>query len=97
MRANLRPAVLGALCAALLAEPVLAQNTGAVRRGAAGDGNMELSEGIQRQDAKTQETLDWDRERAPRVPPDTGEPEHGGVGTDMEHRQRYDPRNDDQD
>lgn len=88
---------LGAMSFVLLAEPVLAQNTGAVRRGAAGDGNMDMSEGIRHRNAEAREELEWNEERAPVLPKRHDEPEHGGVGTDMEHRQRYDPRNDDRD
>ncbi len=68
----------------------LAQNTGPVDRGAAGNGSMGMGDGIeylpQRQDAES-----WRNDSAdehPAVKTSVSEPGHGGNETDMEHRRR---------
>lgn len=67
----------------------LAQNSGPVDRGAAGNGSMGMGEGIEYlpepRDAPRRDAKAEDR---PSVKTSVSEPGHGGNETDMEHRRR---------
>lgn len=81
-------AVEGEGVAAELAQ--LAQNTGPVDRGAAGNGSMGMGEGIEylpeRPNAAPRR--DDPADERPGVKTSVSEPGHGGNETDMEHRRR---------
>lgn len=68
----------------------LAQNTGPVDRGAAGNGSMGMGDGIKylppRRDAEFRR--DDPADERPAVKTSVSEPGHGGNETDMEHRHR---------
>ena len=68
----------------------LAQNTGPVDRGAAGNGSMGMGEGINYLPAKPEAAPRRDDGKAerPAVKTSVSEPGHGGNETDMEHRPR---------
>ncbi|WP_313054074.1 hypothetical protein [Pseudomonas lopnurensis] len=69
----------------------LAQNTGAVDRGAAGSGSMGVGEGIEYLDDDEVDERDDSARRQPASTQSgkaTGEPGHGGNETDMEHHPR---------
>lgn len=68
----------------------LAQNTGPVDRGAAGNGSMGKGEGIKYLPGKADAPPRRDDAKAerPAVKTSVSEPGHGGNETDMEHRPR---------
>lgn len=68
----------------------LAQNSGAVDRGAAGNGSMGVGDGIEYlpDNSPVQPRRDDPPDRRPEVKTSASEPGHGGNETDMEHRPR---------